>query len=195
MKSESTASLNTKNLLAKALKKLIKEKEFTKISVSDIIRECDLNRKTFYYHFEDKYELLKWILQQEAINAFHKFDLITEYDKAIIFVMDFIEKNRYFLANIYSALGTEQLKPILYPDFSKVISIIIEKIQDNLEINIPLDLKLFLVNFYTEGLANIMVEWIQNNNTLSREKTINYIELTINSSIPNILKNYKQQNQ
>lgn len=52
MKHEIT-SLNTKRTLAESLKKLMKTKSFSKITVSEIIADCGLNRKTFYYHFED----------------------------------------------------------------------------------------------------------------------------------------------
>ena len=51
----------TKNALAEALKGLMMEKNFEKISVSDICDRCNMNRKSFYYHFRDKYDLLNWI--------------------------------------------------------------------------------------------------------------------------------------
>ena len=51
----------TKNALATSLKNLMKEKPFEKISVSDICDACGMNRKSFYYHFKDKYDLVNWI--------------------------------------------------------------------------------------------------------------------------------------
>lgn len=51
----------TKNALAMALKKLMKSEGFEKISVSEICKECNMNRKSFYYHFKDKYDLVNWI--------------------------------------------------------------------------------------------------------------------------------------
>ena len=62
MKHEIT-SYNTKRTLADSLKKAMQIKPFSKISVSEIIRDCGLNRKTFYYHFEDIYALLKWMFE------------------------------------------------------------------------------------------------------------------------------------
>ena len=61
MKYEIT-SLNTKKLFAEALKKIILQKSFSKVTVSELIRECGVNRKTFYYHFSDVYDLLKFYL-------------------------------------------------------------------------------------------------------------------------------------
>ena len=48
----------TKNALAMALKQLMKTQGFDKISVSEICKECGMNRKSFYYHFRDKYDLV-----------------------------------------------------------------------------------------------------------------------------------------
>ena len=51
-------ALITKRAIAEALKKICREKPFDKISIADITSDCGLNRQTFYYHFQDKYELL-----------------------------------------------------------------------------------------------------------------------------------------
>lgn len=56
----------TKKAIAQGFKKLILKKDFHKISIHDITNECGLNRQTFYYHFQDKYDLLNWIYYQEA---------------------------------------------------------------------------------------------------------------------------------
>ena len=66
MKHEIT-TLNTKKMLAASLKKHMGKKPLSKITISEIIADCGVNRKTFYYHFEDIYTLLKWMLEQEAI--------------------------------------------------------------------------------------------------------------------------------
>ena len=51
----------TKNALAASMKKLMRQRPFEKISVSDICNECGINRKSFYYHFRDKYDLVNWM--------------------------------------------------------------------------------------------------------------------------------------
>ena len=52
LKHEITA-LNTKKTLANSLKKFMGIKPLSKITITEIISDCGLNRKTFYYHFED----------------------------------------------------------------------------------------------------------------------------------------------
>jgi AcrR family transcriptional regulator len=48
----------TRQFLQDALKRLLEEKEFDKISVQDITEAATLNRATFYAHYTDKFALL-----------------------------------------------------------------------------------------------------------------------------------------
>ena len=56
---------NAKADMGQALKQLARKKPFDKISVSDITAVSGYNRQTFYYHFQDKYELLNWVYYQD----------------------------------------------------------------------------------------------------------------------------------
>ena len=58
----------TKQQLADSLKKRMLEKSFDKISVIDICEGCGMNRKSFYYHFKDKYDLVNWIFYTDFID-------------------------------------------------------------------------------------------------------------------------------
>lgn len=57
----------TKRALATSLKELMEEQPFEKINVAQICERCDMNRKSFYYHFKDKYDLVNWIFDTEFI--------------------------------------------------------------------------------------------------------------------------------
>ncbi len=63
----------TKQLIAQTLKELVKHMPLDKISVQHIVDACELNRKTFYYHFQDKQALICWIFDSE-------FSCITDVD-------------------------------------------------------------------------------------------------------------------
>ena len=56
----------TKRALAASLKKLLKERPLDNITVKDIVEDCEVNRQTFYYHFQDIYDLLLWVFTTEA---------------------------------------------------------------------------------------------------------------------------------
>ena len=47
----------TKKLLRQALTRLMQQKDFPSITVTDVVREADINRGTFYAHYRDVYDL------------------------------------------------------------------------------------------------------------------------------------------
>ena len=53
-----------KEIIAKASRKLIFEKNVKKLTVKDIVKECQITRQTFYYHFEDIPSLIRWDLEK-----------------------------------------------------------------------------------------------------------------------------------
>ncbi|MDD3214903.1 MAG: TetR family transcriptional regulator, partial [Eubacteriales bacterium] len=55
----------TKRALGASLKTLMQTKPFHKISVGEICEHCGMHRKSFYYHFQDKYDLLNWVFYSE----------------------------------------------------------------------------------------------------------------------------------
>lgn len=64
-KAEYRSSIRSKNLIKKALVKLMHEKELARITVSDIIREADISRGTFYAHYTDINSVIEQIENEE----------------------------------------------------------------------------------------------------------------------------------
>ena len=58
-------SVLTKKALLIAFGELLEEKPFNKITITDITAKCGLNRMTFYYHFDNIYELMIWGLEAQ----------------------------------------------------------------------------------------------------------------------------------
>lgn len=69
----------TKHALASALQELMAELPFEKINVAQICERCNMNRKSFYYHFRDKYDLVNWIFDTEFIALIKGEPLSTHY--------------------------------------------------------------------------------------------------------------------
>lgn len=78
----------TKRALAASLKELMAEQPFDKINVAQICQRCNMNRKSFYYHFKDKYDLVNWIFDTEFIELIKHENLSAGYTER----WEFIEK-------------------------------------------------------------------------------------------------------
>jgi probable dihydroxyacetone kinase regulator len=194
MKHEIT-TLNTKKTLAASLKKLMMEKPLSKITISEIIKDCGMNRKTFYYHFEDIYSLLQWMLEQEAVEVVRQFDLLVDYEDAILFVLDYVDSNKHILNCAFDSTGREKLKRFLYADFVGIMRMVIDGTEKELGLRVSEDFKMFLCNFATEALAGMLIGWIRDRTVRDREKTIHYISLILSSSLPQVLLAAQQSKQ
>ena len=53
-----------KEIIAEAVKTLLMEKGVKKLTVKDIVNECQITRQAFYYHFEDIPALFNWMLER-----------------------------------------------------------------------------------------------------------------------------------
>lgn len=186
MKHEVT-NLNTKKTIAASLKKFMENKPLSKITVSEIVSDCGINRKTFYYHFEDIQALLKWILEQEAVEVVKSFDLLLDYEEAINFVLDYVEKNRHILNCAYDSIGRDELKRFFYNDFSGIVMTIITRLEEIKGKYIEDDFRNFICDFYTEALAAKLIELLRSKQPYDRKKIIDYVTLTLQASFPAIL--------
>lgn len=180
-------SLRTKKALCDSLKNLMKHKPFSKITISELIRDCNINRKTFYYHFEDIYALLQWILEQETVEVVKQFDLLTDFEDVFEFTIDYVEQNSFFLNCIYDSVGRDEMKRFLYRDFIGIIETFIRDTEKSLNAYVSDEFRFFLCNFYTEGLAGMLIALFQNPNSFNRENLVEYFSAVIHSSIPSAI--------
>ena len=181
-------TMQTKKALAAVLKTKLCHKPLSKITVSEIIADCEVNRKTFYYHFQDIYDLLHWMLDQEAIEIVKNFDLITDYEEAIHFILDYVEENEHILNCMFDSMGRDQLKRFFYSDFIGIARKLILSVEAETGYELDEPFRDFLSRFYTEAIAGILTEWIQDNQKYSRQTALEYISLIFFHSIPNIIR-------
>ncbi|SMF91100.1 transcriptional regulator, TetR family [Paenibacillus uliginis N3/975] len=76
----------TKQSLINAFVNLVNEKDFEKITVADLTKGAQVNRATFYAHFNDKYELLDYIVDESASAVIEKHTSgVVKFDKESIY--------------------------------------------------------------------------------------------------------------
>ena len=181
-------SMYTKTALSNALKKRMETKPFSKITVSDIIADCGLNRKTFYYHFEDMRDLLRWTLRHEAINVVESFDFATDNKEAILFVVDYLEQNQHMLNCVYDAVGSGELRMFLYEDFKKIARKIITTAENQLGKRISEEYKDLLASFYTDGIVGIIIEWLNGKFKLEKSSAVRYVTDIFKGSLTGLIE-------
>ena len=183
-----TVSLNTKKMLSAALKNAMKSKPLSKISISEIVQACGVNRKTFYYHFQDIYALLKWTLEQETVEVVKNFDLLVNTEDAVAFVIDYVEANQHILNCAYDTMGRTEMRRFFHTDFIDIVSAAIDSAEAEAGLRVDARFKLFLADFYTEALAGMLINMFTGQSDYRREELQNDITLILKTAIPNALR-------
>ena len=168
------SSLMTKQELADALKDLMSRKPFSRITVTDITKSCDFNRKTFY-------------------------DLVGDMKAAIGFTVRYVRTNSHILNCAYDSLGREGIKSFLCSDFVSVVRSYIDAKEKELALQVPDDYKNFLSRMYSEAIAGTLINLFTADKTddetaddaeAKDEKIIDYLSATIDTAVPASLQQF-----
>ena len=59
----------TKQAITASFLKLLAEKPLDRITVKDIVEDCGVSRNSFYYHYQDIFDLMDEVVQTETGKA------------------------------------------------------------------------------------------------------------------------------
>lgn len=180
----------TKLILSKSLKKLLSKKPLNKITVKDIVSDCKLTRQTFYYHFQDIFELLDWTYKNEIGHILEDAN-DSSWDVVIKGILSYIKDNKSMFAYTIQSVGREHFEQAVYPnlyEFSK------NKIQEaSLEFEIPTDKTNFLANLQTISLLSVVIQWANNGMKENINEIVQMLDMTLNSAMLNVLQDYESE--
>lgn len=114
--SDDRRSLRTKKMIRTAFSQLIEEKGFNDISITDISARADINRGTFYLHYNDKYDLLQKIedeVIQELVSncktmstfSIEDVDSINKPIPFLVKLFEYLKENAVFMKAILGCNG------------------------------------------------------------------------------------------
>lgn len=170
----------TQLLLKTALIELMNEKPFSKITIKDICEQADLNRTTFYLHYNDQFELLSDIeseVQQKTIEYLSNARPSPDAKHMIEVFLSYIRNQ----ADLFRIL-------LLDSDSENFRERFIRNSLENFKVNIPLscpeDEEPYLLSFLLQGSINMITEWIRRGFDIDPSKLADLIYRTCNRIAP-----------
>lgn len=138
---------------------MLLEKPLNKITINDITEDCGVNRMTFYYHFKDIYDLVDWIMVEDAQQAMEGRKDIDDWDKAFLDVLLKIQENKLLVLNVYRSISQEQVEQYLYKIVDPLLHEFVDK--ETRDISIQDEDKQFVIDFFKYALVGMVLEWIR----------------------------------
>lgn len=158
MKSNLSCSEQTKLKIAQSLKELMLTNAFNKITVSDITNNCGIHRQTFYYHFQDRYELLDWLLYNEIVKPLiSEFNVDTMYDR-FYNTFETMYSNKKFYHNalkINPSDLSKYISKVATEEFTKVM----KEIGARNGIDVDESESIVIAEFFGYGMSGVVFNW------------------------------------
>lgn len=155
----------TKRALAQTMKELMARESFSKISVGEICEACGMSRKSFYYHFRDKYDLVNWIFDTEFIEVIQKCGFSSGAD-ILNGMCGYFYKERGFYRSALEIEGqnsfrdhfTEVITPLMYSVAREIFS---DREDEE-----------FFTAFFSDAILASIVRWLTKGTPMPAEEYV-----------------------
>lgn len=145
---------NTKHKIARSLKQLMSERPLSKITVQDLMESAQMKRQSFYYHFQDIYDVLGWICEQQ-LGAPLREDPEMDLEEWCLRLIALLEEDRVFYRRVLLAGSPETVRDfcegLVRPRMARLL----------FQLDDPRQLprqQSFVVEFCTRALTSYFVE-------------------------------------
>lgn len=157
----------TKLLLYRAMMDLIEMKSFEKITVNDICQQSMVSRSTFYLHFEDKYQLMRYCLDIERMRLEKEISEKPPRDVLHSILVTIREQNKTY-RSIYVSSTNAELSQMLQDFFHDLFSDMLIAFEEHgAELAGPIPL---LAAYYSHGFTGMIIWWISKGFPISTEE-------------------------
>ena len=179
----------TKQALIASFKKLLETEPFDKITISDITNDCGLSRQTFYYHFRDIFDMIRWIYNSESLNEIGGRGGYGTWQDKIRELFDYTLNNKSLILGTFNSKCRNDLVGY-YMDVS------IRKISDIVEMKSDGDIaekdKKFIASVYAYAFVGIMVDWISDGMKESSEEMVDRVYKIVMANFDRTLAAFRQ---
>lgn len=151
----------TKDLIKKEFMKLLDKKKLDKITVTELAQKCQIERKTFYYHYENLEQLIKEIFESELDVIIEEFNENLSWEDSFILAATFILENKRAIRHIYFSDYKANVEKYVYSMAGEVIIKYVKHISKETRAK---DIDINLISyFYQCALSSALIQWIATN--------------------------------
>ncbi|MDU5184428.1 MAG: TetR-like C-terminal domain-containing protein [Peptoniphilus harei] len=148
----------TKNLIKQEFIKILNKKSLHNITVTEIAKQCKIERKTFYYHYENLPQLVKEIFDEELEDVIKEFNETLSWEESFISAEKFILDNKKVVKHMYESDYKIELEKYIFSISGEIMRKYVRRVAKDTKAQ-EIDIKL-IAYFYQCALSSSLVEWV-----------------------------------
>ncbi|MCI9059027.1 MAG: TetR family transcriptional regulator [Lachnospiraceae bacterium] len=148
-------------LLAESFKELACRQPIEKITIKAITEKAGVIRPTFYNHFQDKYELLEWIIKVQILEPTRPLIQAGLVDEALLLVFTSVKKEKEFYEKAVRLEGQNSFEMITRTCIGELLLEVIQGKKPSLHRQHPWLTPEHIALFYAQSMSFVVIQWIK----------------------------------
>ena len=177
------ASYAAKREICTALKDLMAQKPLSKITIAEVMRGCGMARQHFYYHFEDIYDAVRWMFDQEAVALLREHEGVMLWQDGLLQLFRYLQKNREVCLCALRSIGRDHIRRFFQTDIHAIIQNTLRETAEELRLPASDGELALLTRFYVGALAGIAEDWLLGEIQTTPEGLIRFVDRLLRDHI------------
>lgn len=183
---------NMKETFTDTLMDMLNTQSLDTITVKDIVTRCGVSRQSFYYYFNDIYDIVEWIFTREADRALAEYSDIDNWKTGYVRMMKWSKAHRALVMNTYNSVRREYIEYFMNRVLFQYIIRVVET--EAKGINVTQEQCEFIANFYTLALNAISLDWIRRQMKEEPEEIAEKVGILLEGDFKKALINFQKSN-
>lgn len=167
---------------------LLNKKSLDKLTVKDIIETADVNRNTFYYYFEDIYDLQHKVFQKKFEDFCEGISQQTSFYDEYVRAAEFVLNNKKAMEHIYHSKDKDLIQTYMEHVTTRFVEDFVRKAA--VSYNLSEQGIEYLTNFYSNAIVGNTMHWIKEGMPPYRERYLLLVSKSFENSIDNMIETY-----
>ena len=182
----------TKKLLSMSLKKLLTGRTLDGITIQDLVNDAEVSRKTFYYHFQDIYDLLDWVLLDEGKRLLEGRATADTWQQGMRSVFDYLQENRAMILNVYRSVQKDG--DLLKEHVSRLVQPLVQQVFDAQPDSgrVAEEDRELILRLYSFGLVELCLHWIGRGMKPDADRLMDQLERIFSGSMESLIQRCRE---
>lgn len=181
----------TRKAIIQTFREMLEKTPLDKITVTNIIERCGINRNTFYYYFRDIYDLLESFFKEELEKVIED-NANESWQNMLKDVMKMLKENKQIVYHIFNSLNREQLERYVFDSTNKQMYELVKKEADGLNVTDE-DIR-YIAEFYQYAFIGFFLKYLWSDMKPDVNESIDKISTFIKGNIRHALENCSDKN-
>lgn len=181
---------NTQKQLTAAMKALMAKKNLDSITVQALCDAANVNKKTFYYHFQNMSDFLSWMFSTGLTGLMDAEGVTAEnWPSHLKKVLAGIRRDHSYLTAIYASRYLPEFRQAILRMFDRAVEKYVKFSMERWEAERGRPLSLtatgyaYLINYHSMALFGMLEQWFRRGMQESDDTFVRLIQLISNDSM------------